>query len=572
MLEPGVILGDFEIRRFLGRGGMGDVYEARQRSLGRSVALKTLPAAVSLDQHVLNRFQREASIAAQLDHPNIIPVYAFGVSGPNAYFAMKLVRGMTVARFIQHCQPIGDIDQSQTVSMPHATGLPEDHNADNVEIYVTPSSSELSPQLRKLVEAYRGDPGGVTARIGRDLAQALDYAHRLGHLHRDIKPHNVMLDEEGQVYLIDFGLTRTMVAHSTEHRSGTPRYMSPEQFDLEKLDGRTDVYSLGVTLYELLTGRPAFRAPETGGLGRMVRMGEVEPLTSAVPGVAPELARCIARAMAPDRDQRYATAGVFAAALATFTRPPEARRRMRLRGAVLATVAMLFCIAAIALWSSQGRTPAARGLSGEPTTTRWVADRQLDLLGTKPIELAGSESRWGHDREAGLLTVESPEGLTVLSLGEAPGSRFELNVEMLDVIPVDNLQCFAGVFWLWQTDPDQPDSFLCESLQLERMHSNAGFEVSWRRPTVRNNRTRGATGAVFLSGGFAPRAPHRFRVRVIDGRTEFAEWNGTTLQKVSADRLSWYPAIKHTGPVGVICYRARTVVTGFQVTALKRSE
>ncbi len=218
-------LGEFQIVREIGRGGMGVVYEAIQTTLGRSVALKILPLASSLDSVRLQRFRNEATAVAQLHHPNIVPVFAVGSDRGIHYFAMQLINGQTLASLI-----------------------------DQMRAEEKPSILDTQVRYRSLVDCV------VQA------AMAIDYAHQLGIVHRDLKPANLMLQADGKVWVTDFGLVQFQDSDSqltgSRDLMGTLRYMSPEQArsDRNVMDQRTDVYSLGVTLYELLTLVPAIEA------------------------------------------------------------------------------------------------------------------------------------------------------------------------------------------------------------------------------------------------------------------------------------------------------------------------
>ncbi|MBI1903483.1 MAG: SUMF1/EgtB/PvdO family nonheme iron enzyme [Planctomycetia bacterium] len=324
MTQIGDQLDEFRLRRLLGRGGMGEVYEAYQSSLDRHVALKILPDWLAGEPQALERFRREAAVAAQLDHPNILPIYSFGQAGTRYYYTMKLVRGLALSAIIHRC--LGpETSERPTVTAPAVhtdthveaqetqPGKPTAVFADS-----TPESFDTDDPgfLGDIVASCRSDRFRFVARIGEQLAQALACAHRQGQIHRDIKPSNVMVDCAGQVYLIDFGLTRAISPNLTQGRRGTPRYMSPEQIDLGPLDGRSDIYSLGVTLYELAALRPAFSGDESSTLAQQIRSGESRPLEELLPEVPRRLARSIRRAMHPHPQRRFQTAEEMAAELA----------------------------------------------------------------------------------------------------------------------------------------------------------------------------------------------------------------------------------------------------------------
>ena len=235
-LEPGDVLGEFRVVREIGRGGMGVVYEAEQLWLPEQrVALKVLPGASSLDSRALQRFRVETRAAACLNHPNIVPVFAVGSEAGIPFYSMPLIKGRSLAEILR------DV----------ASG-----SADIDALAETRSSEQ----------AHRSPWPVVVARLGLQAAQALDHAHSLGIIHRDIKPSNLIVDAEGRLWVTDFGLARITRDDAGSTRTGdlvgTLRYMSPEQIRGEPGAGdfRSDIYALGVTLYEACTLHPIFEA------------------------------------------------------------------------------------------------------------------------------------------------------------------------------------------------------------------------------------------------------------------------------------------------------------------------
>jgi hypothetical protein len=284
-------LGEFEILRELGRGGMGVVYEARQVSLNRRVALKVLPPSMRQDRRLLARFQREAEAAARLRHPNIVPVYSIGESAGAPFFAMELVEGRSLADVIK-ARKAGD-----------DAGLPK-----------------AGPEYRRW----------AVTTIAR-IADALDYAHGRGILHRDVKPGNILLEADGTPRLTDFGLALDLQASEltqTGEMFGSPLYMSPEQaFRSEQpVDARTDIYSLAVTLYELLMLRMPYHGTTHAELMSALSSGAIVPPRRADPGCPEPLERVLVQALRSDPHDRYPTAGAFAVDLrAALERPEEVR-------------------------------------------------------------------------------------------------------------------------------------------------------------------------------------------------------------------------------------------------------
>lgn len=351
-------LGEYVIVREIGRGGMGIVYEARQESLDRRVALKVLPSSVTLDTKALARFQREARAIAKLNHPNIVAVYGIGEQDGLHYFAMQYVQGAGWDGLAGHLA-VHAGDRQRPLSAVVRSLLGED--------VAGLSSYSAEPYPRQV------------AQLARDAARALDHAHANGLLHRDIKPANLLLDADGRVYVSDFGLAKAL--HSTEATlsrdvAGTVRYMSPEQFD-GQWDARSDVYSLGVTLYEMLTLKPAFDAQTQGALMKQVLSGSVAP---PPPGCEfpPELRRIVARAMALQPGQRYPSAAALADDLEHYLRgePLAARPAGTLapwRLAALGAAAALILVGVAAFVLLRGDNRTQQPAEAKPETAAPVA-------------------------------------------------------------------------------------------------------------------------------------------------------------------------------------------------------
>jgi serine/threonine protein kinase len=304
-------LGDYRILRELGRGGMGVVYEATQVSLDRRVALKVLPFAAALDAHQLQRFKTEAQAAAQLHHTNIVPVFSIGCERGVHYYAMQFIEGRTLAALIQEQR---QWEQGGTGDAPTVSATPG-------------GAASASKSSRD-----RGYIRNV-AELGIQAAEALDYAHKLGIIHRDIKPANLLLDVRGNLWVTDFGQARFQDdagVTMTGDLLGTLRYMSPEQALAQRaiVDHRTDIYSLGVTLYELATLRPAIEGTDRRELLR--RIAEDEPVSarSLNPAIPRELETILLKAINKEVAGRYATARELAEDLRRFLedKPIKAKR------------------------------------------------------------------------------------------------------------------------------------------------------------------------------------------------------------------------------------------------------
>jgi tetratricopeptide (TPR) repeat protein len=294
---PAARLGDFQLIREIGRGGSGIVFEAEQVSLGRRVAVKVLPSTVALDARYLQRLKNEAQAAAQLRHPHIVPVLAVGQEGQTHFFAMQYIDGRNLAALIAELhQPAGN---------PLAT---EEPGADR---------------------AYFRN----VARLVRQAAEALDHAHQVGIIHRDVKPGNLLVDTQGDLWVTDFGLARlgeSPGVTDTGDRMGSVRYMSPEQAQglRAPVDHRSDIYGLGVTAYELVTLRPAFQGDDRQELIRRIATEEPPRPRRVNPAAPVELEAILLKAMEKNPSHRYATAQELADDLGRFLAdvPIHARR------------------------------------------------------------------------------------------------------------------------------------------------------------------------------------------------------------------------------------------------------
>lgn len=326
-------LGDFQIIREIGRGGMGVVYEAQQITLDRRVALKTLPFASAIDPVRLNRFKNEAQAAAQLHHPNIVPVYAVGSDRGVWYYAMQIVDGRSLAEVLAS---IHDGDNPDAVS--HILPQADRTVADGVEIKqdsmdaVTATRSTESPANVKTL-AESGSYLRVVVELCIQAARALEHAHGMDIVHRDIKPGNLMLDGTGRLWVTDFGLARVRNGASvtaTGDVVGTLAYMSPEQASGNKavVDHRSDIYSLGATLYELLTLHPPFEEEHRAALLKRITSEEPAPLRKLNPQVPVDLETIVLKCLSLDPGARYQTATALEGDLTNFLadRPIAARR------------------------------------------------------------------------------------------------------------------------------------------------------------------------------------------------------------------------------------------------------
>jgi serine/threonine protein kinase/WD40 repeat protein len=344
-------LGDFRILREIGRGGMGLVYEAEQVSLSRRVALKVLPRRALLEAESLARFRRESRAAAGLHHTNIVPVFGTGEQDGLHYFVMQLIPGVGLDRVLR------ELKQAPTATRPTPSQVGHAAPGSSLQAVVQGLlSGSLTAPVAGMTAGHDGSPIPATthaepasaptastssgsgrpywlavARVGIQVAEALQHAHAHGVIHRDIKPSNLLLDLQGTVWVTDFGLAKAAAEEQALTHSGdiigTVRYMAPERFEGTS-DGRGDIYSLGVTLYELLTFRDAFPSTDRNVLLRRMLNTEPPRPRRVNPDVPRDLETIVLKGIARDPAHRYQTAAELAADLRRFLedRPVRARQ------------------------------------------------------------------------------------------------------------------------------------------------------------------------------------------------------------------------------------------------------
>ncbi len=358
------LLGDFRVLGEIGRGGMGIVYKAEQISLERHVALKVLPFASMLDERQLARFKNEALAAAQLHHPNIVPVFAVGCERGLHFYAMQLIDGQTLEHLIvelsrrRPCDAVSNSTARQTSAKTAA------HAAAPLD------------QFRQYAQWF------VQA------ADALDHAHNQGIVHRDIKPSNLMISASGDLWVTDFGLARSQRDPSLTASGdllGTLRYMSPEQLRSKPgiVDHRTDIYSLGLTLYELVSQRPRFDGQTQHELVHQIENEDPPSLSRLDPRVPRDLDSIVLKAISKTPEARYASAQDMADDLRRFLdgRPTLARpatwrdqaekwvrRHARLAasaGLTLVLVVVCAMASALLVWRARSETEQALILASD---------------------------------------------------------------------------------------------------------------------------------------------------------------------------------------------------------------
>jgi serine/threonine protein kinase/Flp pilus assembly protein TadD len=439
-IRPGTVVGDFRVVRLIGRGGMGVVYEAEQLSLNRRVALKVLPHTAALDPVQLQRFKNEAQAAAHLHHQNIVPVHAVGCEAGVYYYAMQFIEGQTLAGIIHELRQLNSrtpagpptalaptlltqeffsretplppsgltrdeseasrvktdrerpID-SQTAHVPHAEGAAsEQASAASSPPRAGESSTDTTSFFR------------TVAQLGAQAAEALEHAHNVGVVHRDIKPANLLVDVRGNLWITDFGLAHVQgdtQLTMTGDVVGTLRYMSPEQALAKRglLDERTDIYSLGATLYELLTLEPAFDGSDRQELLHQIAFEEPKPPRRLNRAVPVDLETILLKALAKEPSGRYATAQEMADDLRRFLsdEPVLARRPTflqrtakwcRRHRAVVATAVLVGILVGIVglmgatavFWYGQGQTEVQRRIALDKLE---LAERAVDDMYVK---------------------------------------------------------------------------------------------------------------------------------------------------------------------------------------------
>ncbi len=329
-------LDDYTIVREIGRGGMGVVFEAIHQSLGRRVALKVLASSLLGDSKHLSRFRREARAAARLRHTNIVPVFGVGSSGEHHYYVMDFIDGMSLSQWLNEFAGV------RHQNMPTVDLAMADTDGDLVtdassrHDLMSAASRSDSPPTPTSIDAADYFPW--VARLGATICDALQYAHAHGVLHRDIKPANLLIDQSGEVWIADFGLaklTEQQAMTMTGDIVGTPQYMPPESFE-GTYDVRSEIYGVGLTLYELLTLRPAIQGKNPGDVIRKATDGVSIPPRKIQGRVPRDLETIVLKALSHDPQGRYASAGHLRDDLQNFVmdRPISARRSSLVERAV----------------------------------------------------------------------------------------------------------------------------------------------------------------------------------------------------------------------------------------------
>lgn len=405
-------LGDYRIVRRIGQGGMGVVYEAVHQSLDRRVAVKILPAQMARSERHLARFVREAKAAARLHHTNIVPVFGVGQDHGIHFYVMQFIEGQGLDAVLHDLQQTSGFAY-QAPTMEVAQALTNQTESDGQHLFAGPS-----PAASRIGSTFPGHFRRI-AQIGVGVADALEHAHSHGVLHRDVKPANILVDKDDHVWVTDFGLAKLLNADeitAADDIVGTLRYVAPETFQGE-VDARSDVYGLGLTLYELLALRPAFTDRERAPLIRRIIQEEPPPLQSLLPDLPRDLATIVTKAIAKEPQNRYQTAGELGDDLQSYLdeRPIRARHvttlervwrwsRRNRRLAVMSAISLLLLVV-VSLLSSIGYVQL-----------RWAYDQVDFALGQAQLSeakavAAKQEAEAGRRRETVLRQSEQEQRL-----------------------------------------------------------------------------------------------------------------------------------------------------------------
>jgi WD40 repeat protein/tRNA A-37 threonylcarbamoyl transferase component Bud32 len=521
-------VGDYRILREIGRGGMGVVYEAEQSSLGRRVALKVLRLHTGADSKSLERFKREARAAAKLHHTNIVPVFEVGEDDEVCFYAMQYIQGQgldqIIAELLRMRAASGRRKQLTVVNDPRTQDLPTENlarsmltgrfagrdvtvdaalpppaekrpsAADVADTLVAPgiASSAVLPGQTDLsaLETDHWHYFESIARIGRQTASALAHAHARGIIHRDIKPSNLLLDACGTVWVTDFGLAKTEDGDLTGPGDilGTFRYMAPERFT-GRSDPRSDVYALGMTLYELLVLRPAFQ-----GCDRMTLIAEIstdEPprprtLDRRIPR---DLETIVMKAIAKDPARRYQTAEAMAEDLRRFLdgEPIKARRtsvveRTRLWCRRHKALAGLYVVLFLAAAGSSLAAFYLNHLLRESEENRKEiarAERQARLGEAEALVGQAHGTRYSHRVGQRFETLAALEKAAVI------GRELGQPTEWFDPLRSEAIACLALPDWrtlrAWEVHPPGTIALDCDSKHRLYARRDLQGHISVRR-------------------------------------------------------------------------------------------
>jgi serine/threonine protein kinase len=454
-------IGNYDVRTLLGRGGMGEVYLAEDRDLRRKVALKVLPEELTRDTHPLQRFKQEARAASGLKHRNIITIYSVGQEDGVYFIAAEYVNGLTLRQRLM-------------------------------------SSGRL--ELKDAIE------------IGIQVGSGLEAAHNAGIVHRDVKPENIMFESDGTAKLLDFGIAKLTETLGPENVSstqpfkteqgiilGTPAYMSPEQARHQPLDHRSDLFSLGVVLYEMITGKVPFSGGTPYDQQAAVLVGEPTPINQHLDKFVPELQWVLSKALTKEPERRYQSATDFLIDLqmlhqrlqdedvvddkkSDITDAASSRvtviadnRPLRKRRWTLTAIVMLLLVAllAAALISTRAGQRLFGLIGPPPVIESIVPTRPIDVIGNQPIELRGRNFEEGLKIKVGFPNGGSGE-LSGAQIQKQEGDNTTLNI-LID------LNGNPGIYTLQLLNPDGQVS---SPFTFEARHETQRPSINWIEPAV----------------------------------------------------------------------------------------
>ena len=463
--------GSYTLLREIARGAAGVVYEALHRKLGRKVALKVLRTGVDTDESARERFRREAQALAQVHHDNIVDIYEFGEVEGRPFYAMTLIQGPTLAGLVKRGQ---------------------------------------KPEPRAVCRGLAG------------VADALATLHAAGIIHRDVKPSNIMIDEHGRYMLADFGLARSAMSTTmtrTGDALGTPLYMSPEQMlgTRDGIEERTDVYGLGATLYELLTGRPPFKTDNLHALMRMVLKDRPTPPRTLEPGLPAGCSRIAMTCLEKEPRDRYPSALALKEDLLAFAedRRVAARPLSRLQRGTRwvqerpAWAAAAMVLIAFGVWMAAKPNPAHVSIQASPASVAaqvkigdgaWVAVpvRGLELApGAYKVKLRSQVEGFG-------------ERSFDMTLARGVEREIDTYIKIVDPTHPNVVAAISG------KAVDVPD----DDIKRHRGEDGVAIELAWPRGDLR--RSDLATWRVFVDVDFADRFPDGGHLVFRRGDEEFA--------------------------------------------------
>ena len=437
-MGPGATFAGYRVESLIGRGGMGVVYRATDLSLDRPVALKLIAPELAEDEHFRGRFLNESRLAASLDHPSVVPIYEAGEHDGQLYLAMRYVEGSDLKSVVER-------------------------------------EGRLSPER--------------TSALLSQVAGALDAAHRRGLVHRDVKPANVLIDEDDHAYLSDFGITKRVGGASTDtgRMVGTLDYLAPEQIRGEEVDARSDCYALGCVLYECLAGAPPFRR-ESEAETLWAHMQEPPPPLRAQPTLDPVLARALAK----EKEERYASCGELLAAASSalgFEAPARRAGRPRIGRRLLIAAGVLLVAAAAA--AAVLELTEERGSAGELTR---VAPDSVAVFDPRSNRIVGQVSIPGRP------SLVAAEGRSVWVASDTSGTLSRIDGRTLSVKRVVSANAtpsdlVATGDAVWMLDRERP--------RLVKVDATYGSVV--KRVALPAGRGGGGLdvgdGAVWVAGG-----------------------------------------------------------------------